>query len=210
MELKLIRPDGTFDVGDAALVRLSVDEVIDPADGTTVLQAHIPSGVQALCNALRDAFGDTDEAQTTRALEMFFEHKRPHNQELQEFAAEWDLRYEEAKEKAGLDINNVAKSYLWMKQSGLPQRHLDDLRLQLHGDMNRFHDLRGLAVRLSHRVDKAGNTGDVFYEDEKTSTVASDQWDAEDHSYWAEPGLVRRGLDLPHRRALRRGNLVRG
>ena len=116
------------------------------------------------------------------------EHKRPHNQELQEFAAEWDLRYEEAKEKAGLDINNVAKSYLWMKQSGLPQRHLDDLRLQLHGDMNRFHDLRGLAVRLSHRVDKAGNTGDVFYEDEKTSTVASDQWDAEDHSYWAEPG----------------------
>ena len=34
LELKLIRPDGTYDVGDAALVRLSVDEVIDPNDGT--------------------------------------------------------------------------------------------------------------------------------------------------------------------------------
>ena len=37
LELKLIRPDGTYDVGDAALVRLSVDEVIDPNDGVTII-----------------------------------------------------------------------------------------------------------------------------------------------------------------------------
>ena len=177
LELKLIRPDGTYDHGDAALVRLSVDEVLDPSDGVTVLQAHIPSGVQALCNALRDAFGDTDEAQTTKALEMFFEHKRPHGQKLQEFAAEWDLRYEEARSKAGLDMNAVAKSYLWLKQSGLSQKHQDDLRLQVHGDLSRFNEIRGLAVRLSHRVDKAGNTGDVLYDE------AESQWDPEEF-YW--------------------------
>ena len=34
LELTLVRPDGTYDIGDAALVRLSFDEVIDPADGT--------------------------------------------------------------------------------------------------------------------------------------------------------------------------------
>ncbi|CAE7765903.1 RE2 [Symbiodinium sp. KB8] len=90
LELKLVRPDGSYDYGDAALVRLSVDEVLDPNDGVTVLQAHIPSGVQALCNALRD---------------------------LQEFAAEWDLRYEDARSKAGLEMNTVAKSYLWLKAS---------------------------------------------------------------------------------------------
>ncbi|CAE7280604.1 RE2, partial [Symbiodinium microadriaticum] len=178
LELKLVRPDGSFDYGDAALVRLSVDEVIDPNDGVTVLQAHIPSGVQALCNALRDAFGDTDEAQTTKALELFFEHKRPHGQELQEFAAEWDLRYEDARSKAGLDMNAVAKSYLWLKQSGLSQKHQDDLRLQVHGDLSRFNEIRGLAVRLSHRVDKAGNTGDVFYEEDHHS-----HWEP-DENYW--------------------------
>ena len=104
-------------------------------------------------------FGDTDEAQTTKALEMFFEHKRPHGQDLQEFTAEWDLRYEDARSKAGLDINAVAKSYMWLRQAGLPQRHQDDLRLQVHGDLSRFNDLRTLAVRLSHRVDKGNSTG---------------------------------------------------
>ena len=103
LELKLVRPDGSYDIGDAALVRLSVDEVVDPQDGVTIIQHHIPSGVQALCNALRDAFGDTDEAQTTRALELFFEHRRPNNQDLQEFAAEWEIRYEDARTKAGLE-----------------------------------------------------------------------------------------------------------
>ena len=53
LELRLIRPDGTYDIGDAALVRLSVDQVLDPNDGHTVIQHHIPSGVQALCNAQR-------------------------------------------------------------------------------------------------------------------------------------------------------------
>ena len=189
LELKLIRPDGGYDVGDAALVRLSVDEVIDPADGITVLQAHIPSGVQALCNALRDAFGDTDEAQTTRALEQFFEHKRPHGQELQEFAAEWDLRYEDARSKAGLEMNSVAMSYLWLKQAGLSQKHQDDLRLQVKGDLSKFNEIRGLAVRLSHRMDLQSNTGDVFYEDNLGAHYDQDHdHDWEDSEiYWADP-----------------------
>ena len=191
LELKLVRPDGNYDIGDAALVRLSVDEVIDPADGVTVLQRHIPSGVQALCNALRDAFGDTDEAQTT--LELFFEHRRPHSQDLQEFAAEWEIRYEDAQTKAGLDMNNVAKTYLWLKQSGLPQRHQDDLRLQVQGDLSRFADIRALAVRLSHRMDKTGSTGDVFYGDYENSLEHVDSWSGwsswppeETESYWTD------------------------
>ena len=192
LELKLVRPDGTYDIGDAALVRLSVDEVIDPVDGVTIIQRHIPSGVQALCNALRDAFGDTDEAQTTKALEVFFEHKRPHGQELQEIAAEWDLRYEDAKLKAGLDMNTVAKSYLWLTQSGLTQKHQDDLRLQVHGDLSRFNELRALAIRLSHRAaDRSSGSGDVFYEEDKSDEHAEmDDWfgwtDWDDDGYWTE------------------------
>ncbi|CAE7663310.1 unnamed protein product [Symbiodinium sp. CCMP2592] len=104
----------------------------------------------------------TDETQTTRALEMFFEHKRRHNQDLQGYAAEWDLRYEEAKEKARLSMSNV------------------------HGDLNKFHDIRGLAARLSHRIDKAGNTGAVCYEDDKHSSTGHEDWDNESQSYWGE------------------------
>ena len=39
------RPDGTYDVGDAAIVRLAVDEVCDPTTNV-VIQNPIPSGVQ--------------------------------------------------------------------------------------------------------------------------------------------------------------------
>ena len=182
LELRLIRPDGTYDIGDAALVRLSVDQVLDPNDGITVIQHHIPSGVQALCNALKEAFGESDEAQTTKALETFFEYRRPPSQGLQEFSAEWELRFEEAKVKAGLDVNDVAKTYLWLKQSNLPPRHQDDLRLQVQGDLSRFHDIRALALRLSHRVDRTNN--DNFYEENQWGENNSSEWTEE--AYWTD------------------------
>ena len=47
MSLRVPRPR---DVGDAALIRLAVEEVRDPNDQNVVLQAYIPSGVQYLMN----------------------------------------------------------------------------------------------------------------------------------------------------------------
>ena len=71
MSLRVPRPDGSFDTGDAALVRLEVDEVRDPATGM-LLQSHIPSGVQFLTSALRSAFGQQDQYLATQSLERFF------------------------------------------------------------------------------------------------------------------------------------------
>ena len=45
MNLRLPDPTGHIDIGDSALVRLSVEEVLDPLTGA-VIQAAIPSGVQ--------------------------------------------------------------------------------------------------------------------------------------------------------------------
>lgn len=45
------------------------------------------------------------------------------NQGLQEYDAEWRLRYDEANQRAGLAVNNVAKSLS-------PQQHQDDLQRQ--------------------------------------------------------------------------------
>ncbi|CAJ1364862.1 unnamed protein product [Effrenium voratum] len=98
---------GPIVAGRWTLVRLSVDEVRDPADPAQILQHAIPSGVQALCNALRAAFGQTDEQLLTKALEAFFDFKRKNAMTLQEFSLEWDLRFEEAQTRAGLDMNMV-------------------------------------------------------------------------------------------------------
>ena len=183
MNLRLIRPDGNFDVGDNALVRLSVDQVIDPMDGVTILQHAIPSGVQALAHQLREAFGMSDQEHTTSALNAFFEFRRG-KLSLQEYASEWDLRYDEAQTRAGLDINPVAKTYLWFRNSGLPNKFIEDVKLQIQGDMSRFAEAKRLALRLSQRGENSTFSTDLYgtvdepYEDYHTT----DDW-----SSWHEP-----------------------
>ena len=184
--LRLPDPTGNIDVGDAALVRLAVDEVRDPANPNNILQHHIPSGVQALCNALKEAFGDADQVQATRALEQFFDMRKG-RLSLQEFAVEWNLKLEDAITHSGLNINSVAKTFLFFRASQLPQKHVDDILLQLHGDMSRFEDARNLALRLAHRQQEQGH----FYEEEGLRQHGIEEEYAQDwhetDNYYQEP-----------------------
>lgn len=181
IHLRLPRPDGTVDVGDEALVRLSTDEVRDPNDHSVILQHHIPSGVQALCNALRDAFGQSDQDMVSRSLEAFFEFRRG-KLTLQEYSVEWDLRYDEAETRSNLQLNNVAKFYMFFKHSALPAKFVEDIKLQLHGDLSRFEEARSLALRLSQRGQEGSNTNDLFFGDggdpnaEEEQPWPSDPW----------------------------------
>ena len=186
LNLRLVRPDGTYDVGDSALVRLSVDEVRDPADPTQIIQAHIPSGVQALAEALRDAFGQSDQELTTSSLESFFELRR-NRLSLQEYAAEWELRYEEAQLRAGLEINDVAKTYLFFRNSGLHTRFVQDVSLQIQGDLSRFQEARRLALRLSSRGDANSLSTDLYsHQDEAAASSYNygQSWDDNWGSDW--------------------------
>jgi hypothetical protein len=146
MALRVPRPDGAMDVGDAALVRLAVDEVHDPATGQ-VLQHYIPSGVQFLINALRQAFGQQDQDLATQALDKFFGLSRG-KMSLAEYSVEFEARFDEAHDRAGLVMNDVAKFYLFFKNSGLSNKTVDDIKLQVQGDYARFQDARQLALRL--------------------------------------------------------------
>eukprot|EP00435_Cladocopium_sp_Y103_P000736 s3374_g1.t1 len=119
LNLRFPDPTGHIDVGDAALVRLSVDEVIDPTGA--VIQRAIPSGPQALLSALRAAFGEAEQLQATRALETFFEFRRG-RLPISEWSVQWELNLEEAVLHAGLEVNQVAKTYLFFKSSCLPQK----------------------------------------------------------------------------------------
>ena len=151
MNLRLPTPHGGMDIGDAALIRLPVDRVEDPTTGE-VIQHEIPSGAQALLSALRAAFGEAEQLMATKALETFFEFRRG-RLTLPEWSVQWQLNYEEAVTHAGLDVNQVAKTYLFCKSSGLGQKAIDDLLLQVHGDMRRFEEFRTLMLRMAHRSD---------------------------------------------------------
>ncbi|CAK9112561.1 Integrase catalytic domain-containing protein [Durusdinium trenchii] len=112
------RPDGTYDVGDAAIVRLAVDEVCDPTTNV-VIQNPIPSGVQF------------------RKLS------------LSEGSVEFDSRYDDADDRAGLQLKDLGKFFPWFKKSGLPSKTVDDIKLQVAGDETRFNDARALALCIN-------------------------------------------------------------
>ena len=166
VNLRLPDPHGGVDVGDAALVRLSVDQVHDPNTGQVIQQA-IPSGVQKLLMELRAAFGEADQLQATKALETFFELRRGRSS-LQEWAVDGLMKLDDAVQHAGLDLNNVAKTYLFFKSSGLPQKYVDDILLQLHGDLRRFDEARTLLLRMAHRSQGPATGYTAHYGDEKT------------------------------------------
>ena len=180
MQLRLVRPDGTYDVGSDALVRLSVEEVRDPSSPAVVLQHAIPSGVQAWCNSLKEAFGMSDQEIVSRSIEDFFEFRRG-KLSFQEYAREWDIRLEEATNKAGLELNDVAKFYLFFRGSGLPQRFIEDIKLQLQGDLRRYQDARTIALRL---ITKKDDIGDSFYQDDPDQDHGGRADDEDAWSYW--------------------------
>ena len=188
MSLRVPRPDGTFDTGDAALVRLEVDEVRDPTSGI-LLQAHIPSGVQFLTSALRNAFGQQDQDLATQSLERFFSLQRG-RLSLQEYSVEYDARFDEASDRAGLQMNEVARFFLFFRGSGLSTKQIDDLKLQVQGDYTRFAEARALALRLSSNKAEESNENYYAYDgyyDEDSHDYHNSSWyqdDGYDDGYW--------------------------
>ena len=185
LNLRLPDPHGGIDVGDAALVRLSVDQVHDPNTGQVIQQA-IPSGVQKLLMELRAAFGEADQLQATKALETFFELRRGRSS-IQEWAVDWQMKLDEAIEHAGLDLNNVAKTYLFFKSSGLPQKYVDDILLQLHGDLRRFDEARTLLLRMAHRTSGHADGGHSMHYGGESQGIEQ-EYETSWHYPWKDSG----------------------
>ena len=189
MNLRLADPTGHVDVGDAAFVKLSVEEVRDPMSGQ-VIQQMIPSGVQSLLNELRSAFGEAEQLQATKALETFFEFRRG-RLSLQAWSVQWQKNLEEAITHAGLEINPVARTYLYLKSSGLSTKAVDDLLLQVHCDMRRFEEIRTLLLRMANRsLDGHGNNPTLHYEEHKMDDDASSWSMVSDYTGWRILGMI--------------------
>ena len=120
---------------------------------------------------MRAAFGQQDQDLATQSLDKFFGLVRG-KMTLPEYSVEFETRLDEATDRAGLQLNDVAKFYLFFKHSGLPVKVVDDIKLQIGGDYQRFAEARQLALRLSpNRMEH--DQADVFhtqsyYENEET------------------------------------------
>ena len=79
--------------------------------------------------ALRAACGEAEQA--TKALETFFDFRRG-NLPSPEWSVQWQLNLEEAVTHAGVEVNQVAKTYLFLKSSGLLQKTVDRLDIYSH------------------------------------------------------------------------------
>jgi hypothetical protein len=136
--------------------------------------------VQFLVNALRQAFGQMDQDLATAALESSFLSRHGSKLSLSECSVEFDSRYEEVHERAGLQLNDVTKYYLWPKGSGLPPRTIDEIQLHVTGDFWRFEDARAPALRITPNKDEDEWWYDAEEYDQYYESAADYDWGYED------------------------------
>ena len=59
------------------------------------------------------------------------------------------VRLETVQEKAGLDINPVAKTHLFLKHAGLANKFIDDIYLKVDGKREQFEEIFHIVVRTA-------------------------------------------------------------
>ena len=166
MKLRCTQQDGTVVTGDVALASPALPAYVDPNTGREYPETK--SGVQHLLMSLDHAYGSHEQDMQTTSLDDFFGHVRGHSA-LMDYLTGFRLRYEEAEEMCGLQINAVGLSHLLLKHSGLPERLLDDIRLKVNGNLENFTEILGLLRRMAksetHNKNPEPGRGQAFYEE---------------------------------------------
>ena len=92
------------------------------------LMAHIPTRIQCLLHALKEAFGQGDQDLATQSLDHFFSCHRG-KQTLAEYSVEFDAMLDEAADRAGLQLaTERCRSLLpYFKNSGLSAKQIDHI-----------------------------------------------------------------------------------
>ena len=99
-----------------------------------------------IIQVLQEAYGEMEHDQQGLALDKFSTLYRG-SSSLADYCSAFRVRYEQAEEKAGLQINEVAKSHLFLTHAGLTQKFIDDIMLKVNGDRNEFVQIYAHAQR---------------------------------------------------------------
>ena len=91
------------------------------------------------------------------------------------------MTYDEAHLNSGLEINDVGKSYLLLRTSGLSDRLKDDIKLKLDGNLSGFEELMQLLQRMAHAETNTGSSIPEMVKQHWQSTDWSDDaWYSDD------------------------------
>ena len=160
MKIRSTRQDGTQLTGDAAVAAPAEAETRDPNTGE-VVQAASPSGLQLVLDALQAAYGEEEQDVQGLALDRFYNLWRG-NGNLADYCTAFKIRYETAEEKAGLSINSVGLTHLFLSHDGLHPKFIDDIYLKVDGDRSLFGRIYNLVMRtakqhMQHSDESDGN-----------------------------------------------------
>ena len=83
---------------------------------------------------------------------------------LLQYITQFKLKYEEAELKATLNLNEVGRTHLLLKRSGLPEKYIDDLKLKIDGDLSKYEEIVAILTRLAKENDVKGmSSRNVLY-----------------------------------------------
>ena len=89
----------------------------------------VKSGIQTILDVLEGRYGPEASDQLAAALDKFFSLKR-NNGQLLDYCIAFEQRYQEAHDKAGLEIGAVGLTHLFLTGAGLARRFVDDVMLK--------------------------------------------------------------------------------
>eukprot|EP00974_Lingulodinium_polyedra_P029604 2852034-Lingulodinium_polyedra.AAC.1 len=177
MNLRTAR-DGIEYIGIAALALPPV--AADPTHGTPALL----SGLQLLLARLTEDFQIHEQDFSTIILDQLFDHRRGHST-LAQYITEHRLYMDEAQQHAGLMMGPVGRSHMLLKYSGLPQRRIDDIKLQIQGDLTRYEELLAILMRIAKSEQQGMHSvKEVLY---PTYHEGHDEWSWNTDSWYEEP-----------------------
>ena len=166
-----INRDGHLFVGVDALTLPRIDAVLDQHGNE--LQPLTEAGISTFINNLHQQYEIHDQDQQTAALDRFFETRRGNGQ-LSVYITNFRLHLQRAEELAGLNINAVAQSYVFLRWSGIPMRRQEDLKLQIAGDMARFEDLVNITQRIAKAEIASGHSTGYHVDNDYDNVSVSD------------------------------------
>ena len=106
-----------------------------------------PSGVDMLIQTLEAQYGELETDQKGKALDRFFDLHRM-NGALHDYCTAFRLRYETAQEQAGLGINDVAKTHLFLKNAGITNKYYDEIMMKVDFDRTRFETIANMVAQM--------------------------------------------------------------
>lgn len=182
-----------------------VVQEVDPATGAVTFRQSVMTGDDAVCApaspAVYNAAGEVIFPEQLSGLRVMLKKLRTdytlHDQDqiqisvddvldysrgratLIEALQDMDLVMDEAEEKAGFAMNDVAKGHFMLKRLKLPENLVDDLKLKIDQDMSRYGELRALILRMAKKEQAASGNGQAMHyanDIDSAWTLAEDGW----------------------------------